>query len=281
MMKTNVEMMYMKDNENDITRLEKNIDGVHESRIIFSKDEEVVERIEAFWFFTGLVVVGKMAAFGRRGDTRRMSYYQKIRRHSGNASLAATESARRTSTLLIDPLKNQGDRKMYVHELNGSRSRSNSYKKVDFGGFEDYKVDDKPAIDVNIDYMYEKQLSSLKEALKGIDRHQLPHQYATEGQILMHMARIEGVKQSKHEESWPSHTLPTCTNTNSVWNQQKHKSDYTFTHVKHPKPALLKKNLARRRKSMDFLKTKLSGNTEFDDRQRYVSIVREQLNAQH
>jgi hypothetical protein len=32
---------------------------------------------------------------------------------------------------------------------------------------------------------------------------------------------------------------------------------------------------------MDFLKTKLSGNTEFDDRQRYVSIVREQLNAQH
>ena len=48
MMKTNEEMMYMKDNENDITRLEKNIDGVHESRIIFSKDEEVVERIEAF-----------------------------------------------------------------------------------------------------------------------------------------------------------------------------------------------------------------------------------------
>ena len=207
-----------------------------------------------------------------------MSYYQKIRRQSENMTLAATESVRRPSALLVDPLETSGDRKLYVHELKG-RSRNNSFKIEGSSHAEDTRVHGNPGISIGDNNIYENQLQSIRDALQQIDRHQLPQDHASEGQVLMHIARINDTKKSKQHYSWPRHNLPTSNNSNAVWNQQRHKSEYTFRHVKHPKPALLKKNLARRRRSMDFLKDKLRGSTELDDRQHYVSIVRQNLEA--
>ena len=119
------------------------------------------------------------------------------------------------------------------------------------------------------------EIKKIETALKSIPTHQQPHFHATQGSLQLHLSRIKETQRSKPKNSWLTHTSNCHRFGNTVWNRQLHKSEYTKSHVKHPKPKQLRQQLKKRR-NLDFnriLNKKLGSGVDSDDINHYKQVV--------
>ena len=79
------------------------------------------------------------------------------------------------------------------------------------------------------------EIEKIEKMLKSIPTHQQPHFHATQGSVQLHLSRIKETQRSKPKNSWLTHTSNNHRFGNTMWNMQLHKSEYTKSHVKHPK----------------------------------------------
>ena len=119
------------------------------------------------------------------------------------------------------------------------------------------------------------EIKKIETTLKSIPTHQQPHFHATQGSVQLHLSRIKETQRSKPKNSWLTHTSNCHRFGNTVWNRQLHKSEYTKSHVKHPKPKQLRQQLKKRR-NLDFnriLNKKLGSGVDSDDINHYKQVV--------
>ena len=119
------------------------------------------------------------------------------------------------------------------------------------------------------------EIKKIETTLKSIPTHQQPHFHATQGSVQLHLSRIKETQRSKPKNSWLTHTSNCHRFGNTVWNRQMHKSEYTKSHVKHPKPKQLRQQLQKRR-NLDFnhiLNKKLGSGVDSDDINYYKQVV--------
>ena len=192
--------------------------------------------------------------------SRKMSYYnqikirdEKLKRFSKGHSV--------DKHALDDPLqRGNNNRPQWVHEKVelDKKLRRKSQNKIenDVSRSEAPGEQGRDEDDLLID--------NLKRTLSTL---QTPQHHASEGEVALHLTRIIDTKRSKPEQSWPTHHLPTAGGNNSPWNRQRHKSELTFAHKKHPKPKALIKSLARRRKC------NIVQDLGANERERYVQLV--------
>ena len=119
------------------------------------------------------------------------------------------------------------------------------------------------------------EIEEIEKTLENLPTHQQPHFHATPGSVQLHLSRIKETQRSKPKNSWLTHTSNCHRFGNTVWNKQVHKSEYTKSHVKHPKPKQLRQQLQKRR-NLDFnriLNKKLGSGVDSEDVNYYKRVV--------
>ena len=192
-----------------------------------------------------------------------MSYYNQIKLRDEKLKHFSKEYGVGKHAL-DDPLQKGNDNRPYwIHEKveleKKSRRKSRKEIESDLPRSEALGEKGRDEDDLLID--------NLKRTLSTLHIYQKPQHHASEGEVALHLTRITDTKRSNPEQSWPTHHLPTAEGNNSPWNRQRHKSELTYAHKKHPKPKALIKNLARRRKG------NIVQDLGANERERYVQLV--------